>query len=773
MYAEKHLRLADPVVSAGDRVYCISTQNGLFPDPWSGHVPHEMGGVWDHPIKLLDGFWIALRPAGADVTTWLMEADACRVYPGYTEFDYRIGPLRVVRRDFAPDGVEALIVEIEVLASSSHVREASALEAEVLFRSDLRPAWLGERVGMQDAQDTARFDAREGCVVFRDGENPWFAVVGAPIAPLRHTLGDDRGAVQPTHGRGTSARLTYALAVEGDGVMRLKLLIAGSAQSEAAAIHTFGRLRREHQTLFEAKRARYEGIAQQSILETPDMALNEAFYWAKLNCQMLAREVPELGRGAGAGLPSYPWWFGIDTAYSILPMLQAGLFDLAKETLRLLQRASLRHNPDEPGRVIHELTTTGVVFNPGNLVETPAFTRAVHQTWLWSGDRAFLEEMYPFCKAGILDYALGLCDPDGDLCPAGRSIIETLEMHAGFECIDPAAYTWEALLRLSDMAQVMGEASLISDLHAKAAALAQRIRDEWWMADEGLFADVRASVREVQDRLRQMDGFVAGDVHPDQRRQAETARRLFEPALARRAGAPQDEDLPWLLRHWVIMCPMEVGVATAEQAARAFARLESAEFSGEWGMYLHPLRHNCMSINTGILALAEARYGRNTQALRFIRALSGSLPYHMPGAISEALPDQWCFIQLWSALGVSAPAVRFFLGVEPRAGERRLRVVPNLPDDWERAALRRLRIGEDLFEINVERRRDAFVVRVAGADYDLTLGAYLPPDAEVQEVTLNGQTAAWRWETTTVGRCVVCEGRGTAEAVVEVVVKTC
>ena len=73
---------------------------------------------------------------------------------------------------------------------------------------------------------------------------------------------------------------------------------------------------------------------------------------------------------------------------------------------------------------------------PYNLVETPAFTRALHDYFLWTGDIELLGEMYDFCKRGLLDYTLGLCDEDGDLCASGRSIIETLEMHAGFEVID-------------------------------------------------------------------------------------------------------------------------------------------------------------------------------------------------------------------------------------------------------------------------------------------------------------------------------------------------
>ena len=60
-------KLAAPYIAAGDRAYAIGAQDGGFPD-MGWHVKGEMGGLWAHPIKLLDGFW--LRVDGA----WLVGA---------------------------------------------------------------------------------------------------------------------------------------------------------------------------------------------------------------------------------------------------------------------------------------------------------------------------------------------------------------------------------------------------------------------------------------------------------------------------------------------------------------------------------------------------------------------------------------------------------------------------------------------------------------------------------------------------------------------------
>jgi len=770
-FLEKRERLADPVATTGDQLYVICSQNGLFPTPWTtNHIPHELWGVWAHPIKLLDGFWLAIRNCTTGVISWLLEADACRVYGTHTEFDYRVEPLAITRRDFVPDGMAGLVVTVTVQRPPAFTDE---LEFIALIRSDLRPAWLGEQVGMYDAPDQVKIVDQQGYLQFSNTANPWVIFAGGSTPARAILLGDAAGVLQPTTGQGATARLAFGFHHRAGDTLIASLCIAGSSVSEAAALETFARLYIDVGRLRQTKAEHYSRLTQQARLQSPAEPINQAFHWSKLACQMLVRQTTAYGPAVSAGLPSYPWWFGIDTEYAALPMLQVGLFDLVKATLRLLKQVSETHHRDEPGRVIHELTTTGVVFNPGNLVETPLFTRAVYQTWCWTGDRAFLEEMYPFCRAGVLDYTLGRCDPDGDLCPSGRSLIETLEMHAGFACIDVACYTWEALLHLAEMARIVGDSATVDTVLPKAAELADRIRREWWLNAESLFADVRATVQEVDAALQRIDALESDPSWQWMALQAAQAHRLFAGQLQQRAMGPQTVTLPWLLRHWVILCPMEVGVATPEQAMSAFARLLSAEFCNEWGMYLHPERHDVMSINTGLLALALARYGRIDEALTLVGPMAATLTRRTPGAISEALPDQWCFLQLWSALGIISPIVEGVLGITPNAGEHTLQVTPHLPTGWPAVTLERLQIGENWFTIQVSRSAVEYRLTVQSntLDYGLVVGLYLPPEETVVTVRLNGHTPTWRWETTPAGRRLLCDALGQAELVVTVTVE--
>lgn len=772
----KSHHLADPIGTCGDRVYVICSQNGLFADPWDGHVPGEMWGVWNHPIKLLDGFWFGVSAQADDPPQWLLEAVACRAYPGYTEFDYRYGHYTLTRRDFVPDGVEGLIVTLTLHTdeppSEEHTLAAPPLILHALFRSDLRPAWLGEQADLHDGHDSV--ETRAGAYIFSDQANPWACIVEANVPPLAMDTGDELWAAQRTRGNGTSAYLRYALHSGEANSAVIIFFIAGSQNSPSEALAGLEQLKLHHAELFRTKTEHYQAIAATSQVITPDATLNDALVWSKLINQMLLRHVPPYGAGVGAGLPEYPWWFGIDTEYAVLPMLQSGQFELVRESLRLLQRWSQQHNSTEPGRVLHEMSTTGIAYNKGNMVETPAFTRAVHQYWLWTGDRAFLEEMYPFCKKGLLTHTLSSGDPDGDLCAAGRSIIETPEMHAGFEVIDVAAYTWDGLIRLIDMARSIGDNPVVPELQHNADKLANLIRSEWWLEDEGLFADVRASITQTNAALSHLEHTARQENwSPEARRQVQTARRLFEPYLAKygaqQSGAlraqslpPLDIDLPWLLRHWVVMCPLEIGLATPTQAERTLQRLQSSEFGNEWGMYLHPQRHDVMSINTGMLALSAARYGHVDDALVTIHKLCRAFSYRTPGAVAEALPDQWCFMQLWSNVGLVSPVVECFLGIEPRAGERKLRIVPHLPTQWERAEIHQLRVADTSIDVyaaqdNLTNGDGTCSVRVAGiSGWTVEVGIVLPRGAQPATVHLNGQPATWRMEHTNAGTAVIC-----------------
>jgi glycogen debranching enzyme len=111
------------------------------------------------------------------------------------------------------------------------------------------------------------------------------------------------------------------------------------------------------------------------------------------------RDVPEIGRGLSAGLPDYPWWFGTDNTYALQGVIATGNKDLVYRTIDLVHGLSQKTNGN--GRILHEVSTNGAVFNPGNVNETPQFISLLWTVYRWTGDKAFLRKYYPAVKQGL------------------------------------------------------------------------------------------------------------------------------------------------------------------------------------------------------------------------------------------------------------------------------------------------------------------------------------------------------------------------------------
>ena len=99
-------------VTAGDRLYSIGDQGGNFPSV-GFHVPGEMGGIWQHPIKLLDGFRLTITDSKNGIT---LHADTCDHFVTNsftTQYIYSFPQqhLSVTRTQFVPDGMPLLVAE--------------------------------------------------------------------------------------------------------------------------------------------------------------------------------------------------------------------------------------------------------------------------------------------------------------------------------------------------------------------------------------------------------------------------------------------------------------------------------------------------------------------------------------------------------------------------------------------------------------------------------------------------------------------------------------
>ncbi len=198
-----------PYVTAGDRSYLIGTQDGNFPD-MGHHVPGEMGGLWLPPIKLIDGFEARIAEPQSAKEIRLTQSVEMVAYPYGTRFRY--GPvleeLEVDRFQFAPDQRQGMIVQYRFKNTSARARR---LRFQWSVKTDLRPNWYADHLGIQDGADSVDWRPAAGVFIARDPGNPWFCVWGAVAGT------DARRVEHPdpiaSGGRGVTAAASYTVMV--------------------------------------------------------------------------------------------------------------------------------------------------------------------------------------------------------------------------------------------------------------------------------------------------------------------------------------------------------------------------------------------------------------------------------------------------------------------------------------------------------------------------------------------------------------------------------
>jgi glycogen debranching enzyme len=757
-------------VAAGDRAYVIGSEDGRFP-PMGWHIRGEMGGVWAHPIKLLDGYWFALDDQ------WVGRASRFTSGAGYVKMEFpRTQGFDVSRIEFSPDGSPVILVGLTVANPESGSR---SFKLTMDARSEVMAAypwgWTTPSAKQFNGKDEASFDGRSRTLTFKEAGKPWYGTVGASVRPARGFTGDQFWGPVPEaeragyleNGNGTGGELVWNLSLDGNQEITLWIAVAGSRTSQFEAQTAVSSALKDPAGSLARKVASRQAILAQTAVSLPDATLQQAFDWGKLNMADLTRTVTNAeirdvdeGRaypapvttipkltGIGAGYPDYPWYFGTDGAYTAYPLVASGQWDTAMDHLRSIRDVSRAIN-GSTGKVVHEVVTDGSVYwgandDPGNTNETAQFATAVELIWRWSGNNAFRDEMYDFVEDGMRyitsasgcpptnPSAEGTCDDDGDGWPEGFGMVERTGM--GEEKLDNTAYTWQALRALQRMAESKGDTRTAKWADREADAMEAAFDAAWWMPDKNLYADSLENPGNVQVQQK----------------------------------------------HWINATPMEVLLAPQNRATAALNTLESGDFTGQCGLF-HTGRGGgptgagelkCWTLPTSVMAVGEANYGRlgTSQALFYMKSIADQLDLEMPGALPEISPspeydpfvdfrDRAMFMQAWSSYGVQWPVIHHFLGISPDVPARSLSVVPDVPESWPGLSVQNLRVGSGTVAASASRSGKRYTTEVSvPAGWKLTIGHTLPAGATVKTVTLDGRSVQYSVVDTTRGREVRVE----------------
>ena len=168
----------EPYATAGDRAYLIGTQDGNFPDLGT-HTPGEMGGLWVHPIKLIDGFWATVIDRTPARTLPSRAARSSSTTRTAEQFSYGqvLDSIVVDRFQFSPDGHAGVVVQYTFRNTAGRTRR---LSIDLSVKTDLLPVWYSDQIGIRDGPDTVAWLPTENIFVARDVKQSLVRCMGRP-----------------------------------------------------------------------------------------------------------------------------------------------------------------------------------------------------------------------------------------------------------------------------------------------------------------------------------------------------------------------------------------------------------------------------------------------------------------------------------------------------------------------------------------------------------------------------------------------------------------
>jgi glycogen debranching enzyme len=428
-------------------------------------------------------------------------------------------------------------------------------------------------------------------------------------------------------------------------------------------------------------------------------------------------------RYVAAGVPWFTTLFGRD---ALITAFQSLAFrpQLAVETLDVLAAYQATEDDPwrdaEPGKILHELRT-GEMARAGELPHTPYYG-SVDSTplWLvllgatfdWTGDRAFVDRLWPNALAA-LEWIERYGDKDGDgfieyerrserglLNQGWKDSGDAIRDRAGRECKPPIAlaevqgYVFDAKRRMARLARVRGDEAMGDRLDREATELAARFETAFWVEDQRYYAMALDAEKRHADAIGSNAGQCLWSGIVSQERSGDVVERLLQDSM---------------FSGWGI---------------RTYA-------SGQPGY--NPIGYHTGTVwphDTSLIAAGFKRYGFDEASNRLVGPMMEAAQrfpdYRLPELFCgfekahAGVPVSYpvaCSPQAWAA-GASFLFVETMLGLRAHAERGELELLhPNLPDWLRSVKLIGLQVGDASVDLLFHRWRgttSAEVLRKVG-----------------------------------------------------------
>jgi glycogen debranching enzyme len=506
----------------------------------------------------------------------------------------------------------------------------------------------------------------------------------------------------PTPAELTDSLASFRIHLPPRGEQTLDVTVAFESGREAPTPVGFVKAMERSAAVLDARRS------CSAEVESSNERFNE---WIERSASDLAMMVTETPHGPYpyAGVPWFSSVFGRDgilTAYELLWLDPAPARGVLSFLAATQAREVVPEKDAEPGKIVHEMrkgemaalgeVPFGCYY--GTVDATPLFVVLAGAYWKRTGDRTFLESIWPNVERA-LSWINEYGDVDGDgfveysrqskngLRAQGWKDSGDSVFHAdGTLAEGPIAlcevqgYVYAARRQAAELARVLGDAERAETLERQAEELREKFEKAFWC-------------EEISTYCLALDG----------------AKKRCQ-VRASNAG------------HCLF-----AGIASRPRAWRVtHTLLNESSFSG-WGIRTldaNELRYNPMSYHNGsvwphdnaLIAAGMARYGRKDAAVKVLSGLfDASLHFDL-----RRVPELFCGFrqraqegptlypvacapQAWAA-GAVFLLLQACLGLDIDApGSRICLDRPTLPDGLDRVTLRNLRVGEAKVDLTFQR----------------------------------------------------------------------
>jgi glycogen debranching enzyme len=709
---------------------------------------HRQLEAWAYPLQMLDGFELSFRVEGYPLEFKGSDTAALiDVRPEATTITYSHAAFTVRQTIFAPLEEAGVLMLLDVDSALPVVVTAR-------FRPRLKLMWPA-------AMPTASlsWDEKQRAYFIYEETGRYAAMVGSPAA--RDV------SVMPYQEEPRDVPAEFRMEANPSELKSnfIPVVIAGSVKGRDEARATYARLLGSARALYEKNVGHYKRLLEETTdVSTPDARVNDAFAWAKVGIDKGFVENPLLGRGLVAGFrtageserPGFAWFFGRDALWTALALNSYGDFEGARAALDFLKKYQRAD-----GRIPHEISQsaslvpwfTDYPYAWASADATPLYVIAHADYVRASGDANYLRanwesilKAYRFTRATDTD-GNGLVENTN----VGHGWVEGGSLYPPHEEIYMQGLWVEALRGVEEMARMLRDEKLADEAAETVRRVTEAVEKTYWLDDRGFYA-FATNVPRTEPR--------EADRGPNRER-----RQLRMNELDKSKLIDEDTVMPAV--------PLWFGVLDEGRAQTQIDHLGSGHMATDWGARIvseesrlyDPLSYHSGSVwplFTGWASVGSYRYGRPHVGFQ---ALMSNVLLREQGALgytTELLSGDYnapfgrsSHHQVWSEAMVAAPLIRGLLGLEITDEGSTVRFAPQLPADWDRVQLRRVRAGLYVFDLLLERVGGELRLRVSFADgFDLSrrpplkfeFVPGLPLDARVKAVEVGGRPVAFKME---------------------------